>query len=85
MSTATRRAATSTARKRRARTESRTKKVVKLIKRDNEFDTLDVVKMYIPENKFNHLSPEAQSEVIKLGAGLIEAVRAGQYDLRQAM
>lgn len=72
-------------RTRRARTQSRTKQVVKLIKRAPDFDTLDVVKMFIPENKFNHLSAEAKTEVIKLGSGLIDIVRAGNFDLRTAM
>jgi hypothetical protein len=70
---------------RRARTQSRTKQVVKLIQKTADFDTLDVVKMFVPETKFNHLSAEAKNEVIKLGTGLIDVVRAGQYDLRRAM
>lgn len=78
--------ATKTAKRtRRARSQSRTKQVVKLIKRTPDFDTLDVVKMFIPEQKFNHLSAEAKNEVIKLGAGMIDVVRAGNFDLRTAM
>ena len=76
---------TATKQRRRARTQSRTKQVVKLIKRTPDFDTQDVVKMFIPEQKFNHLSAEAKNEVIKIGSGLIDVVRAGQFDLRTAM
>ena len=71
--------------KRRPRSQSRTKQVVKMIKRSPDIDTLGVVKMFIPESKFNHLSAEAKSEIIKLGAGMIDVVRAGEFDLRTSM
>ena len=73
------------ARRRAARTQSRTKQVVKLIKRNGDFDTLDVVKLFVPEDRFENLPVEAQNELIKLGAGLVDVVRAGQYDLRTSM
>lgn len=78
--------ATRTAQKRtrRARTQSRTKQVVKLIKH-SEADTLDVVRMFIPEKKFNSLSAEGKAAVIQIGAGIADVVRAGTFDLRQAM
>lgn len=72
-------------RKRRARTQSRTKQVVKLIQKTPDFDTLDVVKMFVPEQKFNQLSAEGKSQLISLGAGLIDVVKAGNFDLRKAM
>ena len=75
---------TAPTRRRRARTQSRTKQVVKLIKH-SDYNTMDVVQMFIPEAKFKQLDAKAQSEVIKLGSGMIDVVRAGQFDLRQAM
>lgn len=78
--------ATRNAPKRRAaRQVSRTKQVVKLIKRSPEFDTLDVVKMFVPEAKFERLNAEAKNELIKMGAGLIDVVRSGEFDLRTSM
>lgn len=81
--TATRK--TATRRVRAERSASRTKQVVRLIKQSPDVDSLDIVKMYVPENKLKHMSADAQHELLKLAGGIASVVNAGQFDLRQAM
>jgi len=74
-----------TKRKRAARNESRTKQLVKLIKQPGDIDTIDIVKMFVPEDRLDKLPAAVQSDFMKMGMAMVEAVKAGEYDLRRAM
>lgn len=71
--------------KRAARSESRTKQIVKLIKRPGDYDTMDVVKLFVPEEKLVKLPAQVQSDFMKMGLAMVEVVKAGDYDLRRGM
>lgn len=71
--------------KRAPRIETRTKQLVKMIKHPGEFDTLDVVTLFVPEERLEKLPASVQSDFMKMGLAMVEAVRAGEYDLRRAM
>lgn len=71
--------------KRAPRTETRTKQLVKLIKHPGDTDTLDVVKMFVPAERLEKLPAAVQSDFMKMGMAMVDAIRAGEYDLRRAM
>jgi hypothetical protein len=74
------------ARKRAPRTETRTKQLVKMIKHPGtDTDTLDVVKLFVPEERLEKMPAAVQSDFMKMGMAMVDAIRAGEYDLRRAM
>ena len=74
-----------TPQKRAPRSESRTKQIVRLIKRPGDYDTMDVVTLFVPEEKLNKLPAAVQSDFMKMGLAMVEVVKAGEYDLRRGM